>query len=478
VLKADVSHPDRFPTEWSLPVGLLLGYVLGNGTVGKWPYPTVSIVSGEADEADLYRLNDHVRGWCDSASHVAKIHPAPNAIAADPKPTYNIAWRVSALARFLSDLGLDKSIAPELRRAPSQIWTANREGVRGFLSGMFSTDGSVTLTHNDKIEVSLAAVSRPLLQDVQQLLASFGIRSTLCAYAKSNIWRAAEGYRSLWKLGINSIGAVRQFASVIGFFNERKQKRLIEALELRPARKSRNDSPFVAEIEELPEAEEVFDLVNVGDERQFLANGLIVSNCYALKGNYNYPSKQVNDMIHGAWVAQELREGGPQRLGQALAYAIQHINISRPQGFQPYFRIHDAGDFYSEEYLEAWVVCASMMTHMRFWAPTRQWVFKKWVPLLQSAEQRVRSAGGHLVIRPSVLRFHDPVPMIGGLAAGSGVSAEEREPCVWVCPVYNKLVPRAQPDGSILMEEAVSCIEAQCTMCWDQPGVPVSYGGH
>jgi len=194
--------------------------------------------------------------------------------------------------------------------------------------------------------------------------------------------------------------------------------------------------------------------------------------CYALNGNYNYPSKQVNDMLHLAWIENELAQGGAERLGHALAFAIQHVNLTRPEGFQPYFRIHDAGDFYTPEYLEAWVVCASMMTHMRFWAPTRQWVFAKWVPLLRSAEERVRAAGGWLTIRASVLRIGDPVPMLPGLSAGSGVSADD--PCAWVCPVYNLVVP--QPDGS--MAEASSCMEANCTMCWDQPAIPVSYGAH
>lgn len=202
----------------------------------------------------------------------------------------------------------------------------------------------------------------------------------------------------------------------------------------------------------------------------------VCRSCYALDGNYNYPSKQVNDMLHLAWIEHELEAGGPTRLGTALAYAIQHVNLTRPEGFQPYFRIHDAGDFYSPEYLEAWVVCASMMTHMRFWAPTRQWVFTKWVELLRNAEERVRAAGGWLTIRPSVLRIGDPVPTLPGLSAGSGVSAED--PCAWVCPVYNKVVERRQPDGTIELVDAASCLEANCTMCWDQPAIPVSYGAH
>lgn len=201
-------------------------------------------------------------------------------------------------------------------------------------------------------------------------------------------------------------------------------------------------------------------------------------SCYALSGNYRYPSKQVNDMMHLAWCEYELAQGGPERLGHALAYAIQHVNITRSEGFQPYFRIHDAGDFHRPDYLEAWAVCAALMTHMRFWAPTRQWIFKKWAPLLAAAEKRARDAGGWLVIRPSVLRFYESVPIVEGISAGSGVSSEEADPCIWVCPVYNKVVPKPQPDGTVVMGEAKTCLEANCTMCWDQPGVPVSYGAH
>ena len=199
--------------------------------------------------------------------------------------------------------------------------------------------------------------------------------------------------------------------------------------------------------------------------------------CYALNGNYNYPSKQINDMMHLAWLEYELSQGGPERLGHALAFAIQHVNATRPEGFQPYFRIHDAGDFYREDYLEAWVVCASMMTHMRFWAPTRQWVFAKWTGLLASAQERVRAAGGWLTIRPSVLDIGDIEPKTGP-SAGSGVSSEDNNPCIWICPVYNKLIPKPQPDGTTKLEEAASCLEASCTACWDTPDIPVSYGAH
>lgn len=202
----------------------------------------------------------------------------------------------------------------------------------------------------------------------------------------------------------------------------------------------------------------------------------VCRSCYALNGNYNYPSKQVNDMMHLAWIRHELAQGGPERLGTALAYAIQHVNITRKEGFQPYFRIHDAGDFDTPEYLQAWVHCASLMKHMRFWAPTRQWVFPKWVKLLRSAMVAVREAGGWLVIRPSVLDIGDEIPALDGLPAGSGVSAPD--PCAFQCPVYNKLIPTVLPDGTPAMTEAVSCIEANCTMCWDQPSIPVSYGAH
>jgi hypothetical protein len=206
-------------------------------------------------------------------------------------------------------------------------------------------------------------------------------------------------------------------------------------------------------------------------------DSFICRSCYALGHNYIYPSKQLNDMTHLAWCRQELAAGGPERLGKALALAIQHIDMYRQAGFQPFFRIHDAGDFESPEYLEAWVICCALMKHMRFWAPSRQWIFKKWADLYRSAEKRVRDAGGWLVIRPSALRACEPAPAISGLTAGSGVGANTSEPCIWVCPVYNQIVMKLQPDGTVKAEEAVSCLEAQCTLCWDI-NTTVSYGLH
>lgn len=203
----------------------------------------------------------------------------------------------------------------------------------------------------------------------------------------------------------------------------------------------------------------------------------ICRRCYALGGNYRYATKQMNDMLHLAWCRYELSRGGPERLATLLAYAIQHHNTMRRVGFQPYFRIHDAGDFFSDEYLEAWVLCASMMKHIRFWAPSRQWVFGRWADLYRSAMSRVHNAGGWLVIRPSTLRTREPIVDVHGLFAGAGTGVDLVDPCVWRCPVYDKLVERIGPNGTVKMEEASSCLEAQCTMCWDI-NMPVTYGEH
>jgi len=48
----------------------------------------------------------------------------------------------------------------------------------------------------------------------------------------------------------------------------------------------------------------------------------------------------------------------------------------------------------------------------------------------------------------------------------------------------NQMTPQALDDlcvdaeGKPEMREAVSCLEAQCTVCWDQPGITVTYGAH
>jgi hypothetical protein len=273
------------PTQWSREIGLLLGYILGDGSVSGSPHPTVSIGAARQDREDLVALRDIVRDWFDTRSeivdYVSQPGPASAAVlAADHRSEMSsIRWRVLPFAQLLGGLGLDKASPIAERRAPASIWTASEAGVSGFLSGLFSTDGNVGKRDSwgaASVDISLSSVSRGLMADVQQLLLGFGIYSTICSH---NDGREKRGYLELWRLAIAGIDHVRRFEERIGFFNARKAALLRTGVQGRVGTIGRERWPTVRAVEPAGKVE-VFDLLNVGPERQFVADGISVSNCF------------------------------------------------------------------------------------------------------------------------------------------------------------------------------------------------------
>lgn len=86
--------------------------------------------------------------------------------------------------------------------------------------------------------------------------------------------------------------------------------------------------------------------------------GSVCSGCYALKGNYRFPSMQTGlerrfqSITHPLWVA-------------ALIFMIQYRSAK-------HFRWHDSGDIQSLDHLEKIADVAEQLPKVRFWLPTRE----------------------------------------------------------------------------------------------------------
>lgn len=352
--------------EWTYEFGVFLGYIMGNGTVTRGPYPTIAICGHADDRQDLERLREIVTEWVDTHTQVYERVVPPNRFAPHGGSTCNVAWRVKALSEAVLAVGLDKSAAPELRRVPLSLFTASEAAVRGFVSGMFSTDGCVQVSTSrgkPRYTLTLASVSKPLLLDVQQLLAGFGIRATICEYAASNASRIADGYRALHKLDISSADSVRRFHERIGFFNGRKQARLAEGIPLIASTQARRHQPVVTAIA-TGELEPVYDLVNVGEEHQFVANGLTVHNCYAQQGRHYYPNvaeKLARNWRRFRWMEEH----------QTPTQAAREIVRDVISPILPLFRIHESGDFHSQWAVDVWTQVIAMKPMTAFWSYTR-----------------------------------------------------------------------------------------------------------
>ncbi|WP_431921379.1 GP88 family protein [Nonomuraea jabiensis] len=90
------------------------------------------------------------------------------------------------------------------------------------------------------------------------------------------------------------------------------------------------------------------------------AAGVCAQICYALQGTYQYPNVKERHIENLAYVLEDLN-------GWARAMRNE---LSRSSG--NWIRIHDAGDFFSREYLIAWLSIMRARPHVNFYCYTKE----------------------------------------------------------------------------------------------------------
>lgn len=227
----------------------------------------------------------------------------------------------------------------------------------------------------------------------------------------------------------------------------------------------------------------------------------ICNKCYAAKGNFGVSNTQLWQMARYFWTVESLRDGTfvPQ-----MTAAVKQFQANLPQrksqGQDPqFFRLHDSGDFFSPDYIEAWGEVASRIPEVHFWAPTRVWM------LFHRQLRAAMEKAPNLVIRPSALHFNDPAPVVPGLDAPSTAhKAEVADPFLpaklgvaqWDCPAY--AMGAVKCAGALDLSHAVTPEEKayvkqsraiyrkitgdeapmDCRFCWLNPEHTVSYHAH
>jgi len=89
--------------------------------------------------------------------------------------------------------------------------------------------------------------------------------------------------------------------------------------------------------------------------------GTSCAKCYAKGGNYQYPDVQKG---HARRLAALVNKGW----ADGMVRLIDHYTDPT----DPYFRIHDSGDFQSVGHVLRWAEIASRLPHINFWAPTQE----------------------------------------------------------------------------------------------------------
>lgn len=186
----------------------------------------------------------------------------------------------------LRDLAKEYGITPGNKKITPHVEEGSYDFYRGFIRGIFDTDGTVVGSQEKGLSVRLWQNDMNTLKAVQRMLGRIGIASTIYSERKPEGSKAMPDGKGGIKEYTVKAGhelVVSQdnlivFNELIGFGSSKKQNRLRDGLE--NYKRALNRERFIAEItavEDMGEAE-VFD-VQVPGVNAFDTNGMYVHNC-------------------------------------------------------------------------------------------------------------------------------------------------------------------------------------------------------
>jgi len=259
------------PENWSHDLGLVMGWLVGDGWVSEGQTRrSVGLVF--ADDAALAQIHEPLTEWFGPGSVVER--------GSLKQLTYGLVPFL-----FFESLGV-QPVHAERKRVPESIWAAPREAVVGFLQGLFGADGTVGFSEKKQdCSVRLASSSRGLLEDVQLLLANFGIVSRVYhrRAARQHAMPDGKGGKKLYQsrpqyeLVIGKANRDR-FVELIGFAHPGKQAKAEAFIAAKTRRSNRETfADRVLSVEPAGSAD-VYDLAQP-QTRSLIANGFVAHNC-------------------------------------------------------------------------------------------------------------------------------------------------------------------------------------------------------
>ena len=267
-----------FGVNGTVEEGQVLGWLVGDGSM-KEDVATLYFYRKEKEEL-APRFAAMVAAMVDGEQVVSRPYPiAPQYVEKEDKAVIESVrlWRMAQRYGLSHD---NKYVVPHAVFAGSEAMQ------RGFLQGLFSSDGHVAGTAAKGVSVRLTSVSKMLLVDVQRLLLNFGIVSTLYENRRDKGKRQlpdGHGGKKLYMCQayhdlVIAKSDLHLFAGLISFLQVEKQEKLRSLLATYvrgPYKKT-----FTATVDRLEEdgVEDVFD-ITVANVHRFAANGIMVSNC-------------------------------------------------------------------------------------------------------------------------------------------------------------------------------------------------------
>ena len=276
------SGKGQFGTEGSEDLGLLLGMITGDGHFtnrGKDQQAAVITLWGEERQ-----LADRISAYVNTLiAHAALRTDREYRVAPVAVPERNQVFiRSVTLARLLEHYGF--SAATKLQ-VPEVVWRGSEACARGYLKALFQTDGTVNVSsRSQSCSIRLASSQPSLLQDVQMLLANFGVFCSVRKRREARVRAMPDGRGGLrdyacsadFELIVDGESRER-FMQEIGFLLPGKTDRYLAWKEGKALRKTQRFTSRIARIEYVGE-EAVFDTTQK-DRNSVIFNGLATGQC-------------------------------------------------------------------------------------------------------------------------------------------------------------------------------------------------------